>query len=119
VKYFSPGHRLPPFNKKDGAEKHQPLTMHKKPFTGYFSTYSIVPTKPGPGLLLRVSEDDPQDDAAMKGYREIGGRLFRAPVIVILCMDKALTTWSAHDIGLFSQTIMLAAREYGVDSIIA
>ena len=62
---------------------------------------------------------NPQDNAAMKGYREIGGRLFRAPVIVILCMDKALTTWSVLDIGLFSQTIMLAAREYGVDSIIA
>jgi nitroreductase len=62
---------------------------------------------------------NPQDNAAMKGYREIGGRLFRAPVIVILCMDKALTTWSVLDIGLFSQTITLAAREYGVDSIIA
>ena len=62
---------------------------------------------------------DVQDDNAMKGYREIGGRLFRAPVIVILCMDKVLTTWSVLDIGLFSQTIMLAAREYGVDSIIA
>jgi nitroreductase len=62
---------------------------------------------------------NPQDSAAMKGYREIGGRLFRAPVLIILCMDKALTTWSVIDIGLFSQTLMLAAQAYGVDSIIA
>jgi nitroreductase len=62
---------------------------------------------------------DPQDPVAMKSYREIGGRLFRAPVIVILCMDKTLSTWSVLDIGLISQTIMLAARGYGVDSIMA
>ena len=62
---------------------------------------------------------DPQDSVAMKSYREIGGRLFRAPVIVILCMDKTMTTWTVIDIGLFSQTLMLAARAYGVDSIIA
>lgn len=55
----------------------------------------------------------------MKGYREIGGRLFRAPVLVIMCMDRRLSTWSAIDFGLLSQTIMLAARGYGVDSIIA
>jgi nitroreductase len=62
---------------------------------------------------------DPRDSAAMKAYRGIGGRLFSAPVLVILCMDKALTTWSVLDIGLFSQTLMLAARAHGVDSIIA
>jgi nitroreductase len=55
----------------------------------------------------------------MKSYREFGGRLFRAPVIVILCMDKVLPLWSAFDMGLLAQTIMLAARAEGVDSIIA
>jgi nitroreductase len=62
---------------------------------------------------------NPQDPASMKSYREFGGRLFRAPVIVILCMDKVLSTWSAFDFGLVAQTIMLAARNYGVDSIVA
>jgi nitroreductase len=62
---------------------------------------------------------DPQDTVSMRAYREIGGRLFRAPVLVILCMDKALTAFSAFDIGLLSQTIMLAAIGYGVDSMIA
>ncbi len=62
---------------------------------------------------------NPQDKAAMKGYWEINGRLFRAPVLVILCMDKALSNWTVFDFGLFSQTLMLAARGYGVDSIVA
>jgi len=71
------------------------------------------------GDRLKLLGIDPQDNAAMKSYREIGGRLFRAPVILILCMDKALNTWSVLDIGLIAQTIMLAARESGVASIIA
>jgi nitroreductase len=62
---------------------------------------------------------NPRDPVAMKSYREIGGRLFRAPVILILCIDRVLNAWSVMDIGLFSQSIMLAAREHGLDSIIA
>jgi hypothetical protein len=27
----------------------------KKPFTGYFNTYNVVPTKPSPGLLCAVT----------------------------------------------------------------
>jgi len=44
-------------------------------------------------------------------------RFFDAPAVVYLCMDRALTPWSVFDIGMLSQSIMLAAREYGVDSI--
>lgn len=62
---------------------------------------------------------NPQDNAAMRSYREFNARLFRAPVLVILCMDKVLMTFSALDIGLLAQTIMLAATGHGVDSIIA
>jgi nitroreductase len=68
---------------------------------------------------LKLLEINPQDKAALKVYWEINGRLFRAPVLVILCMDKALSTWTAFDFGLLSQTLILAARGYGVDSIVA
>jgi nitroreductase len=71
------------------------------------------------GERLKLLGINPDDSAAMKSYREIGGRLFRAPVLVILCMDKSLSVWSAFDFGLLAQTIMLAARGNGVDSIIA
>jgi nitroreductase len=66
--------------------------------------------------LLKI---DPQDKASMKSYRAFNGRLYDAPVIVILCMDSALSTWTAYDIGLISQNIMLAATNFGVDSIVA
>ena len=60
---------------------------------------------------------DPDDPASGKVFMEWGSRLFDAPVMVVLCMDKALN--SNLDIGLFIQTICLAAQGYGVDSFIA
>lgn len=68
---------------------------------------------------LKLLGINPEDKAAMKEYRAFNGGLFKAPVFIILCMDRVLSTWSAFDFGLFSQTIMLAARAYGVDSIVA
>jgi nitroreductase len=60
---------------------------------------------------------DPDDPASGKVFMEWGSRLFGAPVLAIICMDKALS--SNLDIGLFVQTICLAAQGYGVDSFIA
>lgn len=60
---------------------------------------------------------DPDDPASGKVFMEWGSRLFGVPVLVIICMDKALS--SNLDIGLFVQTICLAAQGYGVGSFIA
>jgi nitroreductase len=66
---------------------------------------------------LRLLGLDPADPASGKVFMEWGSRLFGAPVVVVICMDKAL---SSHlDIGLFLQTICLAAQGYDVDSFIA
>jgi nitroreductase len=62
---------------------------------------------------------NPQDKASLKIYREFNGGLFKAPVMVILCMDRALSVWTAFDFGILSQSIMVAATNYGVDSIVA
>jgi nitroreductase len=64
--------------------------------------------------LLGLDPDDPESG---KVFLEWGSRLFGTPVLVIICMDKALS--SNLDIGLFMQTICLAAQGYGVDSFIA
>ena len=64
--------------------------------------------------LLGLNPDDP---ASGKVFMEWGSRLFGAPVLVVICMDKALS--SNLDIGLFIQTVCLAAQGYGVDSFIA
>ena len=60
---------------------------------------------------------DPADPASGKVFMEWGSRLFGAPVLVVICMDKALS--SNLDIGMFIQTICIAAQGYGVDSLIA
>ncbi len=60
---------------------------------------------------------DPSDPASGRVFQEWGARLFGAQVLVLICMDKALT--SNLDLGLFIQTVCLAAQGYGVDSFIA
>ena len=60
---------------------------------------------------------DPNDPASGKVFTEWGARMFGAPVVAVVCMDKELT--SNLDLGLFIQTVCLAAKGYGVDSFIA
>ena len=43
--------------------------------------------------------------------------LFDAPVVIYLCMDRDLTSWSFFDLGSMAQSIMLAANHYGLDTI--
>ena len=60
---------------------------------------------------------DPADPASGKVFMEWGSRLFGAPVLAVICMDKDL---SSHlDIGMLTQTICLAAQNFSVDSLIA
>jgi nitroreductase len=66
---------------------------------------------------LKLLGLDPADPASGKVFTEWSSRLFRAPVLIIVCMDKALSSYL--DIGLFIQTICLAAQGYGVDCLIA
>jgi len=60
---------------------------------------------------------DPDDPASARVFMEFGARLYNAPLMVILCMDKTLT--SHFDLGMLAQTICLAAQGFGVDSIVA
>jgi nitroreductase len=66
---------------------------------------------------LKLLGLDPDNPASGKVFMEWGSRLFGAPVLAVICMDKALS--SNLDIGLFVQTVCLAAQGYGVDSFIA
>ena len=71
------------------------------------------------GLGLREVSllGDVADPEAGKALMAYGARLFRAPVVVFLCMDQGVN--SNFDIGMLAQTICLAAQGYGVDSMIA
>ena len=60
---------------------------------------------------------DPADPASGKVFMEWSSRLFGTPILAVICIDKALS--SNLDMGLFIQTICIAAQGYGVDSLIA
>jgi len=50
------------------------------------------------------------DPAAIPDLMQMNYRLFDAPVVVYLCMDRCLTPWSMFDLGALSQSIMLSPR---------
>jgi nitroreductase len=60
---------------------------------------------------------DPADPASGRVFMEWGSRLFGAPALAVICMDKALSSYL--DLGMLVQTICLAAQDFGVDSLIA
>jgi len=63
--------------------------------------------------LLGLDPEAPETRQAMARYNY---SFFGAPVVVYLCMDRSLNPWSLFDLGSFAQSLMLAAREYGLDS---
>lgn len=64
----------------------------------------------------RVTGIGPDNPQAMQAMKENIFRFFGAPAVIYLCMDRTLTPWSMFDLGALSQSIMLAARELGIDS---
>jgi len=51
-----------------------------------------------------------------EGLMEVNYHFFGAPVVAYICMDRTLTPWSVYDLGLFSQSLMLAACKFGLAS---
>jgi nitroreductase len=66
---------------------------------------------------LKLCGFDPNDPKSMKSLLAPNYKFFGAPMLVILCMDHMLGEWQIFDLGLLSQSIMLAAQEFGLDSI--
>jgi nitroreductase len=64
-------------------------------------------------------EQECKDPASLTDLMQMNYKLFNAPVVVYLCMDRCLTPWSLFDLGAMSHGIMLAAQEQGVSSAVA
>ena len=60
---------------------------------------------------------DPDDADARRSLIQRNHRLFGAPAVAWLCLDRALSPWSLFDLGAFAQSLMLAAKEIGLDSV--
>jgi nitroreductase len=58
-----------------------------------------------------------EDKEGRKIVTEKNLRFFGAPVVIFLCLDRELDPWALFDLGAFSQSIMLAAQHYGLNTI--
>ena len=56
------------------------------------------------------------DKTKLKDLLELNYHFFDAPVVAYICMDRTLTPWSIFDLGLYSQSLMLAALHFGLGS---
>jgi nitroreductase len=52
-----------------------------------------------------------------KDFVHLNQVFFNAPAVFYLCLDKLFSHWGLYDLGAYSQSIMLAAKELGLDSI--
>lgn len=64
--------------------------------------------------LLGIARDDKEARTKMS---ERNLNFFGAPAVIFLSVDKALSQWSLYDLGVFSQSLMLAAQQYGLNTI--
>ena len=65
----------------------------------------------------RVRGERPDDEEVRRQSMRRNLSFFGAPAVVYLCLDRSLSPYSVFDLGMMAMSIMLAAREYGVDSI--
>jgi nitroreductase len=65
--------------------------------------------------LIKEQTKDPELTAFWRKNIEC----FNAPVIVYLTLSKGHSKWSCYDLGAFGMALMLAAKDYGIDSVVA
>ena len=59
---------------------------------------------------------DTNDKQQMEESRLLNFKFYGAPCVLFLFMDSTLSSWSIFDMGLFAQSIILAAHSFGVGS---
>ena len=65
--------------------------------------------------LIKEKTNDPELTSFMRKNWEC----FNAPVVVYLTLHKGHGKWSCYDLGAFGMSLMLAAKDLGVDSVVA
>ena len=58
-------------------------------------------------------------DPKMEIFLQKSNECYNAPVVVYLTLHKGHSKWSCYDLGAFGFSLMLAAKDYGVDSLVA
>ena len=71
-------------------------------------------------LLKKRAEaigSDLNDPQALKEAKKVNSSFYGAPHAIYLFQDAALSQWSLFDLGLFAQSLMLAARAKGIGTV--
>ena len=66
------------------------------------------------GEVLGVDLNSPE---IRKKSKIVNFRFYGAPHGILLFQDSSLTSWSVFDMGLFAQSLMLAAHAYGLGTV--
>jgi nitroreductase len=75
-------------------------------------------TKAFAAMRQEVMNQAKADPASRFDTTTQGSPVFGAPVAIFLFIDKALLDWSIYDMGLFSQSLVLAADDKGLGTCI-
>ena len=59
------------------------------------------------------------NDPGLKIFMEKSMKCFNAPAVAYLTLHKGHSKWSCYDLGGFEMALMLAAKDYGVDYVMA
>ena len=65
--------------------------------------------------LIEETTKDPE----LKSFWRANIECFNAPTVVYLTVHKGHSKWSIYDLGGFGMALMLAAKDLGVDSVVA
>ncbi len=57
---------------------------------------------------------DRENEQQRKALRLLNFKFYGAPCVLFLFMDRALSSWSIFDMGLFAQSLILAAHSFGL-----
>ena len=50
-------------------------------------------------------------------FGDMNQKMFNAPAVIYLCLDKGYSQWSLYDLGAFAQSVVLLAQEQGLSTI--
>jgi len=83
--------------------------------TGHRTNFSERSQKSMEDFMGAVAEYT--GDPEIAHFLNMNEKLFNAPALVYLTLGKEHTGWPIYDLGGFGMTLMLAAKDHGVDSI--
>ena len=110
----------------------QPLEQIRKEWTSKYQQnikgYSDIPpvhrtefTERGQKNMADDSKNYEKltNDPGLKIFIEKSMKCFNVPAVAYLTLHKGHSKWSCYDLGGFGMALILAAKDYGVDSVVA